>query len=139
MQLVFRLARAFTGRQHVLRFDGHYHGWLDNVLGGTLNPDPDVPPHPVDIVGTAGGFNTSTQGRAPQSLDETFKIIWNDLASLERVLDRYGSSIALVHMEAIMCNFGGCQPRPGYLEGVRELCDRHGILLCFDEVIDVWF
>ena len=136
VQLVFRLARAYTSRPIVLRFDGHYHGWLDNVLGGELSHAPDTPPYPVDVpAGQAGGFSTTTAGRAQQAFSETYKIPWNDLAGLEAVLDRYGERIALVHMEAIMCNFGACPPRPGYLEGVRRLCDRHGILLCFDEVI----
>ena len=135
VQLVFRLARAFTNRPYVLRFDGHYHGWMDSVLGGSLNPDPNLPPHPIDLPGTAGGFNTSTAGRSPVALLDQYKIEWNDVDALEAVLERYGDKIALVHMEPIMCNFGGCPPRPGYLEAVRELCNRHGVLLCFDEVI----
>lgn len=135
VQLVFRLARAFTGRPYVLRFDGHYHGWMDSVLGGSINPDREAPPHPVDIPGVAGGFNTSTAGRSPVALLDQYKIEWNDATALEAVLERYGDKIALVHMEPIMCNFGGCPPRPGYLETVRALCDRHGVLLCFDEVI----
>jgi len=136
VQLVFKLARAFTGRPYVLRFDGHYHGWLDNVLGGELNPNQTEPPHPVDLPQSEhGGFSYRSQGRAPFALKETYKIRWNDIDAFEEVVTRYGSEIALVHMEAIMCNFGGCPPRPGYLEKVRELCTRHGILLCFDEVI----
>jgi len=135
VQLVFRLARAFTNRPYVLRFDGHYHGWMDSVLGGSINPDPEAPPHPIDLPGTAGGFNTSTEGRSPVALLDQYKIEWNDADALEAVLERYGDQIALVHMEPIMCNFGGCPPRPGYLEAVRKLCDRYGVLLCFDEVI----
>lgn len=135
VQLVFRLARAYTNRPYVLRFDGHYHGWMDSVLGGTLNPDPNQPPHPLDLPGAAGGFNTSTAGRSPVALLDQYKIEWNDADSLEAVLKRYGDKIALVHMEPVMCNFGGCPPRPGYLEAVRTLCNRYGALLCFDEVI----
>ncbi len=135
VQLVFRLARAFTNKPYVLRFDGHYHGWLDSVLGGTMNPDPAAPPHPVDVPGVAGGFNTSTAGRSPVALLDQYKIEWNDAEALEAVLKAYGDKIALVHMEPIMCNFGGCPPRPGYLEAARDLCTRYGVLLCFDEVI----
>ncbi len=136
VQLAFRLGRAFTNRPYVLRFDGHYHGWLDNVLGGELNPDRHAPPHPVEQRdGSAGGFSTTTAGRAPHALEETFKIKWNDVAALEQAFSRWGDQIALVHMEPIMCNFGACPPRPGYLERVRELCDANGSVLCFDEII----
>jgi glutamate-1-semialdehyde 2,1-aminomutase len=51
------------------------------------------------------------------------------------VLEKYGGQVALIHMEPILCNGGGCPPRPGYLERVRELCTQYGIVLCFDEVI----
>ena len=135
VQLVFRLARAFTNRPYILRFDGHYHGWMDNVLGGSINQDRHLPPHPIDSPGAAGGFNTSTAGRSPVALLDQYKIEWNDAEALQDVLEKYGDKIALIHMEPIMCNFGGCPPRPGYLEAVRELCDRYGIVLCFDEVI----
>lgn len=60
---------------------------------------------------------------------------WNDLESLERVLETHAGEIAVVLMEIFNSNGGGCIPRPGYLERVRELCTRHGVLLCFDEII----
>jgi glutamate-1-semialdehyde 2,1-aminomutase len=76
-----------------------------------------------------------TEGRSPSAPSESFLVPWNDLSRLDAVLARHGDRIAVVLMEAIMCNYGCCPPHPGYLEGVRALCDRYGVLLCFDEII----
>lgn len=131
VQLALRLARGYTGRPYFIRFEGHYHGWLDNVLGGLVNPHPSGRPFPLesdeDPIGTAG--------RAPGSLAQGFLLPWNDIEVLETVLGKYGEEVAVIHMEPILCNGGGCPPRPGYLERVRELCTDYGIVLCFDEVI----
>jgi glutamate-1-semialdehyde 2,1-aminomutase len=62
-------------------------------------------------------------------------IEWNDLPALERLLDRFGENIAALIMEPTMVNNYGCVPEPGYLEGVRELCTKHGVVLIFDEVL----
>jgi glutamate-1-semialdehyde 2,1-aminomutase len=131
VQLVIRLARAYTGRNLFLRFDGHYHGWLDNVLGGNVNLSLEAPPY---------GFEKEsdifrTVGRDPLALQQSFKIPWNDLDHLERVLEKWGEQLALIIMEPVNCNGGSCWPKPGYLERVRALCDRYGIVLCFDEII----
>jgi glutamate-1-semialdehyde 2,1-aminomutase len=130
-QLVLRLARAFTGRNLFIRFDGHYHGWLDNVMGGNASNSRTAPPY---------GFEQEddlfrTHGRDPQALQQSFKIPWNDIEYLEYVLSVYGEQIALIIMEPVNCNGGCCWPKKGYLERVRELCDQYGIILCFDEVI----
>lgn len=76
-----------------------------------------------------------TEGRYPGALQESFKLPWNDIEALEKVLTKYGERVAMVLMEPINCNGGCCPPRPGYLEKVRELCTRYGIVFCFDEVI----
>ncbi len=131
VQLAIRLARAYTKRPYFVRFEGHYHGWLDNVLGGVVNEDPGA--KPFAVVSEADPF--ASEGTSPASLRESFKIPWNDIESLKRVLDAYGEEVAMVLMEPINCNGGCCPPRPGYLEKVRELCTEHGVLLCFDEVI----
>jgi len=131
VQLVIRLARAYTSRNLFVRFDGHYHGWLDNVLGGNVNTDVDGPPFGFEREGDL----FRTHGRDPQSLQQSFKIPWNDIDILERVVEKYGEQIAFIIMEPVNCNGGSCWPRPGYLERVRELCDEYGILLCFDEII----
>jgi len=131
VQLAIRLARAYTGRDLFIRFDGHYHGWLDNVYGGGVDPAPAGPPYALyrdDDLFTSKGLDSG-------SSKQSFKLRWNDLEMLERTLERYGDRIALIMMEAINANGGCCYPRPGYLERVRELCDAYGIVLCFDEII----
>lgn len=131
VQLVIRLARAHTKRNLFIRFDGHYHGWIDNVFGGGVDRDPKGPPYALyketDLFGS--------KGLDPGAKKQSFKLPWNDIALLERTLERYGDQIALVIMEGINANGGSCWPRPGYLERVRELCDAYGIVLCIDEVI----
>jgi glutamate-1-semialdehyde 2,1-aminomutase len=128
-QAALRLARAFTGRRLIVKFEGHYHGWLDNVLI-SLRPDPAAAgpaerPHVLP----------ETPGQAPGALSDTVVLPWNDLAALEALLDEQGSEIAGVIMEPVMCNTLVVLPLPGYLQGVRTLCDRHGVVLILDEVI----
>ena len=131
VQMVFRLARAYTGRPLFLRFGGHYHGWLDNVLGGSLNPDPNAIPFAVDT--DKDIFFTA--GRATGAIAESLMIPWNDIGALERTLQIHGPKISVAIMEPINSNGGGCRPKPGYLEAARDLCRKHGVLLCFDEII----
>ncbi|MFN9504130.1 MAG: aspartate aminotransferase family protein [Rubrivivax sp.] len=131
VQMVVRLARAFTGRRHFVRFEGHYHGWLDNVLGGRVNDEAGAPPHALENPADP----MHTEGRAEFSMRESFKIPWNDVDALEALFKAHGRDIALVLMEAVMTNGGCCIPRPGYLERVRELCTEYGVVLCIDEVI----
>jgi len=124
-QLAIRLARAYSNRPLFVRFEGHYHGWLDNIFGG-IGTDHN-PPYPVPSAG-------DTKGTSPFALQESLKIPWNDADILEAVLEEHHDKIGMVLMEAIMCNFGCCPPRDGYLERVRELCDIYDVVLCFDEV-----
>jgi glutamate-1-semialdehyde 2,1-aminomutase len=131
VQLAIRLARAHTKRRYFIRFEGHYHGWLDNVLGGMV--DDSATGRPFALENEADGL--ATEGRDPGAFEESFKIPWNDIEILESVLEKYGEEVAMVLMEPILCNGGCCPPRPGYLERVRELCTKYGIVLCFDEVI----
>ena len=119
--LAVRIARAVTGRARVLRFVGHYHGWLDPLLVGA-GPMPAPFGHPP--VGL---------GQSVAASDDVIICEWNDLAVVEQVLST--EEIACVLMEPVMCNTGLIPPAPGYLEGVRELCRRHGALLVIDEVI----
>ena len=126
-QLAIRVARGFTGKPYVLRFESHYHGWMDSVSGGQspkgLNSEPQPQP-----------LSSDTAGLGPNSQGGSLMIPWNDADALERVLQNYGDKIALVLMEPIMLNFGCCPPKAGYLERARELCDEYNVLLCFDEV-----
>ena len=126
-QLAIRVARGYSGKPYVLRFETHYHGWMDSVYGGRAPEDLSSLPHPLPA-------ESDTAGMAPGIQNESLMIRWNDADALEEVLDRYSDSIAVVVMEPIMLNFGCCPPRPGYLQKVRELCDKYEVLLCFDEV-----
>jgi glutamate-1-semialdehyde 2,1-aminomutase len=131
VQLVLRLARAYTKRDLFIRFDGHYHGWVDNVFGGGVDPNPDGPPYALyrdtDLFGSKGLDKASAK--------QSFKLPWNDIEVLEQTLAKYGEQVALIIMEGINANGGSCYPRPGYLERVRELCDQYGIVFCMDEII----
>lgn len=125
-----RLARAATGRPKYLRFEGHYHGWLDNVAFGINGPDeatlgPREHPTPVPW----------TEGLPPATMEEAIVLPWNDLGLLERTLAAQGHNIAAVITEPIMCNNSCIPPEPGFLEGLRQMCCEHGIVLIFDEVI----
>lgn len=126
-QLAIRIARGYTGKPYVLRFESHYHGWMDSVYGGQAPRDPDQIPHPLPAA-------NDTAGLAPNIQAQSLMVKWNDATALESVLEQYSDNIAVVVMEPIMLNFACCPPRPGYLETARELCDRYGVLLCFDEV-----
>jgi len=131
VQMVIRLARAFTKKNIFIRFNGHYHGWMDNVLGGVVDPNPSGPPYALY---TASDMFAS-KGRDPATEKQSYKLTWNDIDVLEQVVEKYADQIALIMMEPINCNGGTCWPRPGYLERVRELCDKHNIVLHFDEII----
>lgn len=114
-----RVARTVTGRPRFLRFEGHYHGWLDNVVPGLAPPG--APPW--------------TQGLPPGAAGESIVVPWNDRGRLEAVLADRHTEIAALILEPVMCNTGCIPPEPGFLEALRELSDRYGIVLIFDEVI----
>ena len=125
-----RLARAVTRRAKFLRFEGHYHGWLDNVSFGVAAPNAEAlgdreSPTPLPW----------TEGLPEHALDEAIVLPWNDLALVERTLAARHDEIAAIITEPVMCNSGCIPPEPGFLEGLRALCDRYGCLLIFDEVI----
>lgn len=123
----WRLARGFTGRPKILKFEGHYHGWLDPVLYSVHPPLEAAGPadRPAAVPGTAG---------QPEATDLVV-CPWNDIDALSRLMDEHAGQIAAVVTEPVLCNTGAIEPDPGYLQAVRELCDRHGSLLIFDEII----
>ncbi|WP_437688210.1 aspartate aminotransferase family protein [Sorangium sp. So ce176] len=131
VHLALRLARAYTKRPYFIRFQTHYHGWFDSVLGGVVDEHPEGRPLPLES--EQSFFHT--EGRVPDAFKYSFLLPWNDIDVLEETLKKYGHEVAVIHMEPILVNGGGCPPRPGYLERVRELCDQHGIVLSFDEII----
>ncbi|MGQ9600653.1 MAG: aspartate aminotransferase family protein [Anaerolineae bacterium] len=129
VQAALRLARAYTGREKIIKFEGHYHGWFDNVLISVHPPLDSAGPYeaPTPVPGT--------QGQSSSALSDVIVLPWNNLELLEHTIDRHGDEIAAVILEPIMCNTGCILPREGYLEGVQQLCHQHGIVLIFDEII----
>jgi glutamate-1-semialdehyde 2,1-aminomutase len=117
-----RLARGCTGKDRIIKCDGCYHGHADHLL-------------------VAGGSGLATFG-TPDSAGvtagnarDTLVIPYNDLKALEETLRRHDGTVAAFILEPVPCNYGLIIPDPGYLKGVRELCDRFGVMLIFDEVI----
>lgn len=117
VQAAIRVARAATGRQTVIKFRGHYHGWLDSMH--------------VAIPGVAGD-TPGTSGQDPSAARQTIVCDWNDLESLASALS---NDIAAVIMEPINVNGGCFVADPGYLEEVRRMTTAAGVTLIFDEVI----
>ena len=130
VQTAFRISRAVTGRQKFLRFEGHYHGWLDNVCWGISAPS-------EEALGSRQNPNVYpwTEGLPEETRNEFITLPWNDLELLKETVEKRYKEIAAIITEPIMCNNGCILPEPGFLEGLRELCDRFGIALVFDEVI----
>lgn len=127
--MAMRLARAFTGRDKILKFEGHYHGWSDQAFISARPPLNEAGPadSPVPVAGSPG---------MPASvLGDVAVCGWNDLELLEQALERHRGEIAAVIMEPIMVNGGAILPLPGYLAGAKELCRKHGALFILDEVI----
>ncbi|MCZ4345554.1 aspartate aminotransferase family protein [Devosia neptuniae] len=126
-QAAMRVSRAATGRQTIVKFEGHYHGWFDNVLWSTAPALADAGPADAPVL-VAG-----SKGQARADGDGLDVLQWNDLAAVEARLAR--GDVAAIMMEAAMCNQGAIAPMPGYLEGVQAACRKHGTILIFDEVI----
>ena len=124
-----RLARAATGRDTVLLMQGGYNGWMDYVAFNLMDPLPAVEDHEA---GEGYDLRPITAG-IPQAVHDTVRVVeFNDLVAAQRVLE--DRSIAAVILEPILQNVGIVKPTPGYLEGLRELCERYGTMLIFDEV-----
>ena len=124
-----RLARAWTGRDVVVRFEGQYHGWADQ-LEWSHHPDlaaagPRL--RPIALPGSPG---------IPGVIGQTLAVLpWNDQDAVEQLVAEQGDRIAAILTEPIMGNTGVIPPRPGYLRFLREITAAHGIVLIFDEVI----
>lgn len=122
-----RLARGYTGRTKILRFEGHYHGWFDIQMWNFAPP--------LDKAGSREACVPipATKGQNPH--EDLVVCPWNDLKLVEQAFAKNPGQIAGVITEAVMCNTGAIMPKPGFLEGLRELCTKNGALLIFDEVI----
>ena len=129
VQIALRLARAFTGRKEIVKFEGHYHGWFDsNLLSYHPGADEAGPPNKPNVV-------LGSRGQVANAVDNVIVAPWNQLDALEAIFRKSGTDIAAVITEPVLCNSGGILPLPGYLADVSQLCQKHGALLIFDEVI----
>lgn len=117
-----RLARGYTGRNRILKFAGCYHGHADSFLvkagSGVLTLGlPNSPGVPAALA------------------DLTLTAEFNDLDQVRQIMEEYGHDIACIIVEPIAGNMNCVLPQPGFLQGLRQLCDQHGSLLIFDEVM----
>ncbi|MDF2455903.1 MAG: glutamate-semialdehyde aminotransferase [Cytophagaceae bacterium] len=117
-----RLARGYTGKDKIIKFEGCYHGHGDSFLiaagsGAITHGAPDSP--------------GVTQGVA----NDTLTVAYNDLSAVEQSVLENKNKIAAIIIEPVVGNMGCVPPSPGFLEGLRKICDREGIVLIFDEVM----
>ncbi|MFL0504874.1 glutamate-1-semialdehyde 2,1-aminomutase [Ureibacillus sp. 179-F W5.1 NHS] len=117
-----RLARGYTGRDIILKFEGSYHGHGDSLLikagsGVATLGLPDSPGVPADIA------------------KNTLTVAYNDLEAVQAVFEKFGEQIAAVIVEPVAGNMGVVPPKPGFLEGLRKVTEENGSLLIFDEVM----
>lgn len=117
-----RLARGFTGRNKVIKFEGNYHGHADSFL-----------------VSAGSGVATlgiqSVPGVTATVAEDTLSVPYNNLPAVEQLVAEYPEQIAAIIVEPVAGNMGCILPQPGFLEGLRALCDEHGIVFIMDEVM----
>jgi glutamate-1-semialdehyde 2,1-aminomutase len=119
VQAALRMARVSTGRTRFVRFHGHYHGWFDNI----------------HIRSRGASYEPFGGGQSAAALADATVLQWNDLSAFEEAVTSDPDGLAAVIMEPMMFNAGAILPLPGYLEAIREICTRYGIVLIFDETI----
>ena len=122
-----RLARAYTGKPKIVKMEGAYHGLHDAVMV-SVKPTEENWGSPLSPSAVAASAGVSL------GAGDTLIAQFNDIESLKTVLSDFASEVAAVIVEPVMMNVGVILPKEGYLQAVRELCKRHGVLLIFDEV-----
>lgn len=127
-QSAVRLARTYTGKDFIIKFDGHFHGmheqvWFNHNMTASVDQF-------GEVVTTA-----DSSGFASSSKDVVKTVLFNDIGALEHAVAKYKDNVAAIILEPISFNCGCLTTRKEYLEKVRALCDREGIVLIFDEVI----
>jgi glutamate-1-semialdehyde 2,1-aminomutase len=117
-----RVARGFTGRDKILKFDGCYHGHGDSLL--------------VKAGSGVATFGLPDSPGVPEALAKfTLTVAYNDLEAVQDIAKREGEEIACIIVEPVAGNMGCVPPEPGFLAGLRQICDQYGIVLIFDEVM----
>src|SRR5436190_4371159 len=117
-----RLARAATKRDKVLKFDGGYHGHVDSLL--------------VKAGSGAATFNMPDSAGVPEEVTQlTLSVAYNDLDAVREAMEANKDEVATIIVEPVAGNMGCVPPAEGFLAGLRQICDDHGALLLFDEVM----
>jgi len=130
MMAAIRLARGVTGRPKILKFEGHYHGWYDDVMVSSNL----MPPAALGLrcdpvrIPDSSGLNRA-------SLDDTIVVPWNDLPALEQAIENHRGQIAAIITEGVMANVGVIAPAEGYLQGLQKLAKANGIVFILDETV----
>jgi glutamate-1-semialdehyde 2,1-aminomutase len=119
-----RVSRGITGRKKIIKFQGCYHGFHDSVLCNIASPAEKV-----------GKLDPGSAGILRETLEQTLVCRFNDLADVEAAMSAHPNDVAAIILEPIQHNVGCVLPKPGFLEGLRQLCTQHGTVLIFDEVI----
>jgi len=129
IQTALRVARAKTGRNKFIRFEGHYHGWLDNVSWGlTLDKNK------MGLREKPNALPWSS-GIADDANHEFIILPWNDIELVKKTMAENHTEVAAIITEPIMCNSGCILPEEGFLQGLRDVCSQYNAALIFDEVI----
>lgn len=131
VQVAIRIARAYTGKKMILKFAECFHGWIDNVFGGDYDPAPSGMP----VMTVKEDDHSYCPGLSELSTHETLVIPFNDFDILEETFKNYGHLIAICHFEAVPINGYSIQPKPGFLEKIRELCTKYNVVMSMDEVL----
>jgi len=117
-----RLARGYTGRDAIIKFEGCYHGHSDSLL----------------VKAGSGALTQGVPSSAGVPADfakHTLTLAYNDLAEVQATLEEKGEQVACIIVEPVAGNMNCVPPAPGFLQGLRSLCDAHGVVLIFDEVM----
>ncbi len=124
VQAALRIARAYTGRNKIIKFEGHYHGWFNNIAVNVHSTETEL------------GTIAPAHGGIPENeYAETLVLPWNEMEKLKDTFSLYKDEIACVITEPVLINSGCCMPREGFLEGMIDLCRQNGAISIFDEVI----
>jgi glutamate-1-semialdehyde 2,1-aminomutase len=135
-----RVARAATGRDRIVKMEGSYHGHHDSVLfsvvpeSAVLGLRSNVSGESADDEGTAYTTQPTSKGVPKSTWHDTIIAPFNDAKAVEDVCREHGDEIAAVILEPVMMNVGIIVPEEGYLQALRDICDRYGVVLIFDEV-----
>ena len=130
VMMAVRLARAFTGKKKILKFEGQYHGWYDGLLANCHV-------RPIDSFGTKMDPVKIVEGSGIplEHIDNLIICPWNDLEVLEKTVKRHKDELAAILTEPIMANVGVIPPKEGYLEGLQRIAKENDVLFILDEVV----